>query len=85
MRTIMTCLLAGLLLPTMIYAQGVGSSKDIRGTARDSSGAFQPQFGGSIGFPIKKDRTFLFFSCEGLRQNAQNAVPLLTNTSIIKP
>ncbi|HET7441715.1 MAG TPA: TonB-dependent receptor [Terriglobales bacterium] len=43
------------------------------------------QFGGSIGFPIKKDRTFLFLSFEGLRQNAQNAVPLLTDTSIFRP
>jgi len=43
------------------------------------------QFGGSIGFPIKKDRTFLFLSFEGLRQDAQNAVPLLTDTSIFRP
>jgi hypothetical protein len=40
------------------------------------------QYGGSIGFPIKKDKTFLFASFEGLRQNAQNAVPILTNTFI---
>ena len=40
------------------------------------------QFGGSIGFPIKKDKTFLFASFEGLRQDAQNAVPILTSTSI---
>src|SRR5580658_2161097 len=43
------------------------------------------QFGGTLGFPIKKDRTFLFFGFEGLRQNAQNAVPLLTNTAIFRP
>src|SRR5579863_8088101 len=43
------------------------------------------QFGGSVGFPIKKDKTFLFVSFEGLRQNAQNAVPLLTNTDIFRP
>jgi hypothetical protein len=40
------------------------------------------QYGGSIGFPIKKDKTFLFASFEGLRQNSQNSVPLLTNSSI---
>jgi hypothetical protein len=40
------------------------------------------QYGGSIGGPIKKDKTFLFFSFEGLRQNSQNAVPLLTDSSI---
>jgi hypothetical protein len=43
------------------------------------------QFGGSIGFPITKDKTFLFASFEGLRQDAQNAVPLLTNTAIFRP
>src|SRR5579864_5156073 len=40
------------------------------------------QFGGTLGFPIKKDRTFLFASFEGLRQNSQNSVPLLTDSSI---
>jgi len=43
------------------------------------------QFGGTIGFPIKKDRTFLFLAFEGLRQNAQNAVPILTNTDVFRP
>ena len=43
------------------------------------------QFGGAIGFPIKKDRTFLFLAFEGLHQNAQNAVPLLTNTDVFRP
>lgn len=42
------------------------------------------QFGGSIGFPITKDRTFFFSSFEGLNSNAQNAVPLLTNTNIFR-
>ncbi|HET7872001.1 MAG TPA: TonB-dependent receptor [Terriglobales bacterium] len=43
------------------------------------------QFGGSIGFPITHDKTFLFGSFEGLMADAQNAVPLLTNTSIFRP
>jgi hypothetical protein len=43
------------------------------------------QFGGSLGFPIKKDKTFLFLAFEGLRQTAQSAVPLLTNTNIFRP
>ncbi|HXO38605.1 MAG TPA: TonB-dependent receptor [Candidatus Acidoferrum sp.] len=42
------------------------------------------QFGGAIGFPIKKDKTFLYSSFEGLMGDAQNAVPLLTNTSIFR-
>ncbi|HKW64364.1 MAG TPA: TonB-dependent receptor [Candidatus Acidoferrum sp.] len=40
------------------------------------------QFGGSLGLPIKKDKTFLFVAFEGLRQDAQNAVVLLTDSSI---
>ncbi len=43
------------------------------------------QFGGTLGFPIKKDKTFLFVAFEGLRQNAQNAVPLLTDTDVFRP
>jgi hypothetical protein len=43
------------------------------------------QYGGTIGFPIKKDKTFLFAAFEGLRQDAENAVPLLTNTNIFRP
>ena len=43
------------------------------------------QFGGSFGMALKPDKTFLFASFEGLRQNAQNAVPILTDTSIFRP
>ncbi len=43
------------------------------------------QYGGTLGFPIKKDKTFLFGSFEGLLQNSQNAVPLLTSTSTLRP
>src|SRR4029077_9895342 len=42
------------------------------------------QFGGAIGFPLTKDKTFLYSSFEGLLGDAQNAVPLLTNTSIFR-
>ena len=42
------------------------------------------QFGGTLGFPIKKDKTFLFVAFEGLRQDAQNAVPLLIDTDIFR-
>src|SRR5271169_4352404 len=40
------------------------------------------QYGGNIGLPIVKDKTFLFASFEGLRQDSQNSVPLLTDSSI---
>ncbi len=40
------------------------------------------QYGGAIGFPITKDRTFFYGSFEGLRQNSENSVPLLTDSSI---
>jgi Carboxypeptidase regulatory-like domain len=43
------------------------------------------QFGGTIGLPVKKDRTFLFFAFEGLRSDAQDSVPLLTTSSIFAP
>ena len=43
------------------------------------------QTGGTVGFPVVKDKTFLFASIEALRQDAQNAVPLLTNTGIFRP
>jgi len=43
------------------------------------------QYGGSAGLPFKKDKSFLFAAFEGLRQDAQNAVPLLTNTSVFRP
>jgi hypothetical protein len=43
------------------------------------------QYGGAIGFPVKKDKTFLFAAFEGLRQDAQNSVPILTNTNVFRP
>src|SRR5215469_5819472 len=43
------------------------------------------QFGANVGGPIKKDQTFIYGGFEGLVQNAQNAVPLLTSTSIFRP
>jgi hypothetical protein len=43
------------------------------------------QFGGAVGAPIQKDKTFMFLSFEGLRQDSENAVPLLTNTNEFLP
>src|SRR5882724_3206321 len=43
------------------------------------------QYGGTLGFPVKRDKSFLFVAFEGLRQDAQNAVPILTNTRIFRP
>lgn len=43
------------------------------------------QFGGTAGFPITKDKSFLFVSFEGLLQDAQNSVPILTSTSLLRP
>ena len=60
------------------------ASADLQGMpVKDSLN--RQQFGGTIGFPIKKDKTFLFVAFEALRQSAQNAVPLLTNTNIFRP
>lgn len=43
------------------------------------------QFGGTLGLPIVKDRTFLFAGYEGLRSDAEDSVPLLTNSNIFAP
>src|SRR5215813_5612767 len=43
------------------------------------------QYGATLGFPIKKDKTFMFLSYEGLRDHEQTAVPLLTNSNIFAP
>src|SRR6201998_1624491 len=43
------------------------------------------QYGGSVGFPIKKDKSFLFAAFEGLQQDTQSAVPILTGTNIFRP
>ena len=43
------------------------------------------QYGATLGFPIKKDKTFFFASYEGLRDHEQTAVPLLTNSNIFSP
>jgi len=57
---------------------------DLTGTNIKDSLSRQ-QYGGSIGFPIKKDKTFVFAAFEGLRGDAQNAVPLLVGTGIFRP
>jgi hypothetical protein len=49
------------------------------------NGLDREQYGGSIGFPVIKDKSFLFMAFEGLRQNAQNSVPLMNNTSVFRP
>ena len=43
------------------------------------------QYGGTIGFPIKKDRTFLFGGFEGLQRNEFTSVPVLTDFAIFQP
>jgi hypothetical protein len=59
------------------------AAPDVQGThVKDS--LTREQFGGAVGFPIKKDKTFLYSSFEGLLGDAQNAVPLLTNTNIFR-
>ncbi len=43
------------------------------------------QFGGTLGGPISKDRTFYFVSYEQLRRRESSAVPVLTSLSIFQP
>jgi hypothetical protein len=59
-------------------------SLDAKGSPVKNSLSRQ-QFGGALGLPIIKDRTFLFISYEGLRSDAEDSVPLLTKSSIFAP
>jgi hypothetical protein len=43
------------------------------------------QFGGTFGDALKRDKTFLFVSYEGLHSDSQAAVPLLTDSGIFAP
>src|SRR5207244_10619904 len=73
------------------YSQALAPGQTFNPAAADSVGVpvkdqlKRQQFGASAGFPIKKNKTFMFLAFEGLHQNAQNAVPLLTNTNIFRP
>jgi len=73
------------------FAQSLRPGQTFDPSALDSLGSpvkdslSRQQFGGTVGFPIRKDKTFLFAGFEGLRQDSQNAVPLLTNTNILRP
>src|SRR5438309_6922881 len=49
------------------------------------NGLNRQQFGGTIGFPIRKDKTFLFIGYEGLRSDSEHSVPLLTSSNIFAP
>lgn len=47
--------------------------------------ANRQQFGGTVGFPIIKNRTFFFGSFEGLRRRESSTVSVLTDVSIFQP
>ncbi len=66
---------------TPALSPGDPFSNDATATATKNTLSRQ-QYGANIGLPIQKDKTFLFASYEGLNSNAQNSVPLLTNTSV---
>lgn len=72
-------------------SQALAPGQAFNPAAADTSGTHikdslsRQQFGASVGFPITKDKTFLFSSFEGLRSDAQNAVPLLESTALFRP
>src|SRR5712691_10459972 len=73
------------------FSQALQSGQTFNPASPDSKGVptkdalSRQQFGTTLGGPIQKDKTFFFAAFEGLRQDAQTAVPLLTNTSIFRP
>jgi hypothetical protein len=69
------------LAPGAIFDPAAPDSQGL--PIKDSLGRYQ--FGGTVGAPIHKDKTFVFFAFEGLRQDSENAVPLLTNTDVFRP
>src|SRR5271156_698874 len=69
---------------TQALQPGEPFSLDAQGTPV-KDGLNRQQYGGNLGFPIKKDKTFLFVAYEGLNSNAQDSVPLLTNSNIFAP
>jgi hypothetical protein len=62
----------------------LATATDLKGTHTKDT-LTREQFGGSIGFPITKDKSFLYTAFEGLLGDAQNAVPLITDTNIFRP
>lgn len=69
---------------TQALTPGSPFSTTAKGTpTKDSLERYQ--FGGTLGFPIKQNKTFMFLSFEGLLRNEQHAVPLLTDASIFNP
>lgn len=72
-------------------SQALQPGQTFNPAAPDSTGTHikdslsRQQFGGSIGFPITKDKSFLFASFEGLLSDSQTAVPLLQSTRIFRP
>ena len=52
---------------------------------RTKPSANRQQFGGSVGFPIVKDKTFGFIAFEGLKRAESSVISILTDTSIFDP
>src|SRR5262249_40625076 len=69
---------------TQALQPGQAFSLDAQGSPIKNS-LNRQQFGGNVGFPIKKDKTFLYLAYEGLRADAQSSVPLLNNSNIFAP
>lgn len=57
---------------------------DVAGTSvKDTLTRYQ--YGGSIGLPISRDKTWLFGTFESLLLDSQNAVDLIPNTNVFRP